>query len=74
MTSLGLSDSKRRRKAPLKERDLAGDERSGLLFHKSLHYRWSLLLTGSDPDELVGRGVMYYSACQSQSLIGQSSS
>lgn len=71
MTSLELSDLKRRRKASLRERDLAGDERSGLLFHMSLHYyRWSLLLKDSDPDELVGRGVIYCSACQNQSQIG----
>lgn len=70
MTLLGLSDSKRKRKATLRERDLAGDERSGLLFHRNLHYRWSLLLKDSDPYELVGRGMMYCSACQSQSLVG----
>ena len=70
MISLELSDSKRKKKAPLTERDLAGDEGSGLLFHRSLHYRRILLLKDSDPDELVGRGVMYCSACQSQSLIG----
>lgn len=72
MTSLELSDSKRKGKAPLTERDLAGDEHPGLLFHRSLHYRWSLLRKDSDPDELVGRGVMYCSASQSQSqsLIG----
>lgn len=71
MTSLGLSDSKRRRrKASLRERDLAGDERSGLLFHMSLHYRWSLLLKYPDPEELAGRGVIYCSACQNQSQIG----
>lgn len=70
MTLLGLSDLKRRRKASLRERDLAGDERSGLLFHMSLHYRWNLLLKDSDPEEVDGRGVIYCSACQNQSQFG----
>lgn len=70
MTLLGLSDSKKRRKVSLRERDLAGDERSGLLFHMSLHYRWNLLPKDSDPDEVDGRGVIYCSAYQNQSQIG----